>query len=111
MSRPQGKDFVRATQHSREALDALFRLYWKPIYFYVRRRGASVEDAKELTQGFFAELLRRDSLRLVEKDKGKFRTFLLTFLERFLINPTSSVEAVKKIVLSDFLRSPHAIAQ
>jgi RNA polymerase sigma factor (sigma-70 family) len=69
-----------------EALDQLVRAYWKPVYFFIRRRGAPVEDAKDLAQGFFAMVLEREALRGVDPAKGRFKTFLLTLLERFLAN-------------------------
>jgi DNA-directed RNA polymerase specialized sigma24 family protein len=62
---------------SRTALANLCRLYWYPLYAFVRRRGYSPEDAQDLTQGFFLSLLERKSLRRVSPEKGKFRSFLL----------------------------------
>jgi RNA polymerase sigma-70 factor (ECF subfamily) len=52
----------------------------------VRRRGHSPEDAQDLTQDFFARLLRKEYLRHVDRERGTFRTFLLTSLQRFLVN-------------------------
>lgn len=75
---------VLAARRSKEALDALVRAYWKPVYFFVRRRGFGIEDAKDLTQGFFASLLERRSLLGVDPSRGRFRSFLLGALEHFL---------------------------
>ena len=72
-------DSVRAA----EALAALCRTYWYPLYVYVRRKGHSVHDAEDLTQGFFEQLLRRQSIKQV-RGEGKFRSFLLSALEHFL---------------------------
>ena len=69
-----------------EALASLIRAYWYPLYAYVRRQGHSTEDAQDLTQEFFARLLERNYLRLANRNRGRFRTFLLTSLKHFLIN-------------------------
>jgi len=69
---------------SRTALANLCRLYWYPLYAFVRRRGYSPEDAQDLTQGFFLSLLERKSLRRVSPEKGKFRSFLLASLKNYL---------------------------
>lgn len=66
------------------ALERLCRAYWFPLYAHVRRRGYDPGDAADLTQEFFAMLLRRNSLARVGRDKGRFRTFLLTTLNYFL---------------------------
>ncbi len=73
----QGEDRCRA-------LDGLLRVYWKPVYFYVRRRGHSVEDAKDLTQEFFTLFVEKEFLRSVSREKGRFRTFVLAALDHFL---------------------------
>jgi RNA polymerase sigma factor (sigma-70 family) len=68
------------------ALEELCRSYWYPLYAYVRRQGHSREDAEDLTQGFFARLLEKNYLEGVSSDKGKFRSFLLMAVKRFLAN-------------------------
>src|SRR5271166_3801912 len=68
------------------ALEELCRTYWYPLYAYVRRHGHSREDAEDLTQGFFARLLEKNYLEGVTSDGGKFRSFLLVALKRFLAN-------------------------
>ena len=60
-----------------EALDKLCRTYWRPIYGFVRRQGVEPEEAKDLTQGFFALLLERRDLETVRKEKGRLRSYLL----------------------------------
>jgi len=57
---------------AQEALEKLCRIYWRPIYSFVRRQGAGPEEAQDLTQGFFALLLERRDLRTVRKEKGRF---------------------------------------
>src|SRR4051794_14850907 len=59
------------------ALDALCRTYWYPLYVFVRRQGYSVEDAQDLTQGFFSRLLEKKYLKRADPERGKFRSFLL----------------------------------
>lgn len=71
---------------ARRVLEQLCRAYWYPLYAYIRRQGHSVEDAQDLTQDFFARLLEKNYLRNVERNRGRFRTFLLTSLKNFLIN-------------------------
>jgi RNA polymerase sigma-70 factor (ECF subfamily) len=68
----------QAKDGSREALDELLGGYWKPVYFFVRRRGHDVESAKDLTQSFIAKLMERKFLERVSPELGRFRSFLLT---------------------------------
>src|SRR5262249_2481229 len=70
--------------------------YWGPIYGFVRRQGIGPEDAKDLTQGFFALLLERRDLNVVRKEKGRLRSYLLTSLKHFLVNERSRALAVKR---------------
>ena len=67
-----------------ESLDYLTRAYWRPVYAYLRRRGHSIEDAKDLTQEFFEVALRRNLPGRAEQGAGKFRTFLLASVQNFL---------------------------
>lgn len=75
-------DTVQATP----ALAELCRIYWFPLYVYVRRRGWSEEEAKDLTQGFFEHLLATEALAKASPDRGRFRSFLLKSLQHFLAN-------------------------
>lgn len=86
----------RSSPSGNDAFGRLARAYWKPAYFFIRRRGRSVDEAKDLTQGFFAALLERDVLKGVDPAKGRFRTFLLTVLERFLANEHERAGALKR---------------
>lgn len=66
-------------------LDELFRKYWKPVYSYIRRKRYDNEKAKDLTQGFFTEIVwGRDLIQSANPTKGRFRNFLLTALEHYL---------------------------
>jgi DNA-directed RNA polymerase specialized sigma24 family protein len=78
------------------ALARLCETYWYPLYAYVRRRGYSVEDAQDLTQEFFAHVLERHWLAEADQFKGRFRTFLLTAMERFLANEWDKARALKR---------------
>jgi len=79
-----------------EALEKLCRIYWRPIYYFVRRQGARSEDAEDLTQGFFALLLERKDLNNVRKEKGRLRSYLLTSLKNFLTDDRRRVMAIKR---------------
>lgn len=79
----QGTDSSTSAK-AQEALAALCRIYWYPLYAYVRRQGHAPHDAQDLTQGFFAHLLANHRLAQVSPEKGKFRSFLLASLRNFL---------------------------
>jgi RNA polymerase sigma factor (sigma-70 family) len=81
---------------SQTALADLCRLYWYPLYAFVRRRGYSAEDAQDLTQGFFLSLLERKSLRQVAPEKGKFRSFLLASLKNYLSDAFDRDHSIKR---------------
>lgn len=81
---------------AQQALEKLCRSYWRPIYGFVRRRGVGPEEAKDLTQGFFALLLERRDLDAVRKEKGRLRSYLLTSLKHFLSNERSREMAIKR---------------
>lgn len=80
----------------REALEALIRAYWKPVYFFARRRGRDAESAKDLVQGFFAALIEKDYLRHVDRERGKFRTFLLTAFSHYAADERDRERAAKR---------------
>jgi len=79
-----------------EALNKLCRIYWRPIYGFVRRQGVRPEEAKDLTQGFFALLLERRDFDAVRKEKGRLRSYLLTSLKHFLTNEHNRAMAIKR---------------
>ena len=85
-----------ARDGSGDALDTLMDTYWKPVYFFIRRRGNDIETSKDLAQGFFANLLERDFLRNVSAEKGRFRTFVLAALQHFLSNERDRAAAKKR---------------
>lgn len=79
-----------------EALEKLCRAYWYPLYAYVRRKGYSIDDAQDLTQEFFARLLARNYLSVADRNRGKFRSFLLGSLEHFLAREWTKAHAQKR---------------
>lgn len=78
------------------ALQTLCSAYWYPIYVYVRRKGYSPDEAQDLTQEFFAQVIAKDRLRLADRSKGKFRTFLLAMLDYFLAREWSRARRQKR---------------
>ena len=79
-----------------EALERLCRTYWYPLYAYVRRKGYGPNDAQDLTQEFFARLLRGNFLNTVEQRKGRFRSFLVASLEHFLVKEWVRINRQKR---------------
>jgi RNA polymerase sigma-70 factor (ECF subfamily) len=79
-----------------QALERLCAAYWYPLYAYVRRQGRSQEDAQDLTQEFFRRLLAHNYLRFADRNRGRFRSFLLTSLKHFLINEWAKANSEKR---------------
>jgi RNA polymerase sigma-70 factor (ECF subfamily) len=92
---------VLAAGHSsspdaQEALEKLCRGYWYPLYAFVRRQGCSPPDAQDLTQEFFARLLEKKYLAMANRNRGKFRWFLLSSFKHFLANEWDRARAQKR---------------
>ena len=88
-----------ASEHSQvanEALNDLCRAYWRPIYSEIRRRGHGAVDAQDLAQEFFARMLRRDAFGKADREKGRFRTYLLGSLDYFLVDDWRGKNAIKR---------------
>jgi RNA polymerase sigma factor (sigma-70 family) len=81
---------------SLEALETLCRGYWYPLYAFVRRVGKSPHDAEDLTQEFFSRLLQKDWLDAADQERGRFRTFLVMAMKRFLANEWDRGRAAKR---------------
>ena len=81
---------------AQRAMGELARVYWFPLYAYLRRKGNSPPNAEDLVQGFFARLLEKDALAAVDRSKGKFRSFLLAALQNFLANEWDKSHALKR---------------
>lgn len=78
------------------ALDQLCRVYWYPLYAYVRRRGFDAHEAQDLTQEFLARLIAKCELPKANPEKGRFRFFLLLRLKHFLVNEWQRLRAEKR---------------
>ena len=78
------------------ALTELCRIYWRPIYAYLRRTGYDTHDAQDLTQSFFQHLLQNETLGRVSREKGRFRSFLLGVLKRCLAHEQMQRHTLKR---------------
>src|SRR5881227_2328104 len=81
---------------AQEALEKLCRTYWRPIFAFLRRQGVRPEEAEDITQGFFAQLLERRKFSAIRKEKGRLRSFLLGALKYFLADERRRAMAVKR---------------
>jgi RNA polymerase sigma factor (sigma-70 family) len=79
-----------------DALEKLCRSYWPPLYAFIRRQGYGREEAKDLTQDFFARLLERRDFEAVRREKGRLRSYLLVALKHFLSNARDRAAAIKR---------------
>jgi RNA polymerase sigma-70 factor (ECF subfamily) len=87
---------ANASPQAAEALERLCCAYWYPLYAYVRRQGRSPHDAQDLTQEFFTRLLAGKYLQTVQREKGKFRSFLLAAMNHFLADERDRANAAKR---------------
>jgi len=85
-----------ASPAAETAIEKLCRTYWRPIYGFLRRQGVRPEEAKDLTQGFFALLLERRDLNAVRREKGRLRSYLLISLKHFQANERDRAMAIKR---------------
>lgn len=82
----------------RALIGTLLNRYWKPVYCYLRRLGYGNEEAKDLTQAFFHEIvLGRNLFKRADKSQGRFRSFLLVALKRYVTNVRDKEFAQKRI--------------
>ena len=81
---------------AQQALEKLCRMYWRPIFAFLRGQGLSTEEAEDITQGFFAQLLERKSFDAVRKEKGRLRSYLLGALKYFLADEQRHAMAIKR---------------
>lgn len=79
-----------------EALEYLCRRYWYPLYVYVRRCGHDPDEAQDLTQEFFSQLLQRQDVARADQNKGRFRSFLLAALKHFLCSEWRKTRTIKR---------------
>jgi RNA polymerase sigma-70 factor (ECF subfamily) len=86
----------RASPDAHEALEVLCRTYWYPLYAFARRLGYSAADAQDLTQAFFTRLLEKDYLQEADRQRGKFRSFLLACFQHFVSKERQRARAQKR---------------
>ncbi len=86
----------QSSAQAQEALSILCRTYWQPIYAYVRHKGHSPPDAEDLTQEFFSRLLQKHYLAGLQREGGRFRSFLLAAVNGFLANEWDKARAQKR---------------
>ena len=85
-----------ANPQAGKALATLCQTYWMPLYAFVRRRGYAPADAEDLVQEFFARLLERRLVGQADRERGRFRTFLLTALSHFVANEWNRQHMLKR---------------
>jgi RNA polymerase sigma-70 factor (ECF subfamily) len=85
-----------ASPQAQEALALLCSTYWYPLYAYIRSQGYSADQSQDLTQGFFAGLLEQHKLEVVDRSRGKFRSFLLTACKHYLAHERDRAQAQKR---------------
>jgi RNA polymerase sigma factor (sigma-70 family) len=86
----------QASPKAADALEKLCETYWLPLYTYVRRNGHGPEDAQDLTQAFFANFLEKNAVGRARRDRGRFRSFLLTSLQNFMAHEWEKARAAKR---------------
>jgi RNA polymerase sigma-70 factor (ECF subfamily) len=84
------------SERAQQALANLFQTYWYPLYAYIRRRGYDEHDAKDLVQGFCLHLQEKHAVGKADRERGKFRTFLLSSLQNFLGHEQERSRAQKR---------------
>ena len=82
--------------NSQQALESLCEIYWLPLYAYVRRRVPDINEAQDLTQAFFAELLEKNYVAAADEERGQFRAFLITAFKNFLSKQREKNNAQKR---------------
>jgi RNA polymerase sigma-70 factor (ECF subfamily) len=78
------------------ALATLCETYWYPLYAYARRQGYGADDAQDLTQAFFTDLLEKDVVHAARRERGRFRSFLLTAMKHFLLKEVQHRRTLKR---------------
>jgi DNA-directed RNA polymerase specialized sigma24 family protein len=84
------------TREAREALAALCGIYWYPLYAFVRSKGYDAEASQDLVQGFIARLIEKNVLADVDRQKGRFRSFLMAACTHYLMNQAAHARARKR---------------
>ena len=87
---------LAASTEGGPALDRLCRVYWRPVYVYIRAAGVARNEAEDTTQEFFADMLRRDWLKLADRERGSFRGFLRSSVRFFVSNLRRETQTQKR---------------
>jgi RNA polymerase sigma factor (sigma-70 family) len=82
--------------HAFNALSELCQIYWRPLYSFLRRQGCGPDDARDLIQGFFADLIETRAYARADREKGRFRSFLLGTLKHFVADVHDRGRALKR---------------
>jgi RNA polymerase sigma-70 factor (ECF subfamily) len=82
--------------HAFNALSELCQIYWRPLYSFLRRQECDAEDARDLIQGFFADLIETRAYARANREKGRFRSFLLGTLKHFVADMRDRGRALKR---------------
>jgi RNA polymerase sigma factor (sigma-70 family) len=89
-------DSAAASAHALSALSELCQIYWRPLYVFLRKQGYGREDAQDLTQGFFAHLIETRGYAHADRQKGRFRSFLLGAFKNFIADARDHKHALKR---------------
>jgi DNA-directed RNA polymerase specialized sigma24 family protein len=89
-------DSAAASAHALGALSELCQIYWRPLYAFLRKQGYASNDAQDLTQGFFADLIESRAYARADREKGRFRSFLLGALKHFISDVRDRGRALKR---------------
>lgn len=89
-------DSAAASAQSLSALSELCQIYWRPLYLFLRRKGYGSDDAQDLAQGFFADLIETRAYARADREKGRFRSFLLGALKHFIADARDRERAQKR---------------
>jgi DNA-directed RNA polymerase specialized sigma24 family protein len=89
-------DSATASAHALGALSELCQIYWRPLYAFLRKQGYAPEDAQDFTQGFFADLIESRAYARADREKGRFRSFLLGALKHFIADARDRTRALKR---------------
>jgi RNA polymerase sigma factor (sigma-70 family) len=89
-------DSATVSVHAFNALSELCQIYWRPLYSFLRKQGYDAEDARDLTQGFFADLIETRAYVRADREKGRFRSFLLGTLKHFIADLRDRGRALKR---------------
>jgi RNA polymerase sigma factor (sigma-70 family) len=89
-------DSENASAQALRALSELCEIYWRPVYAFLRKQGHGSDDAQDLTQGFFADLIETRAYARADREKGRFRSFLLGALKHFVADARDRERALKR---------------